>query len=172
MRNRNNENDIEELQQKIAACDKFMSDANQHMAKMTGRIKDYLGSLNKVSPARTTVKERKPAELDNNQKTDGRDVQLSNMMQSVETITHDLETYAQQTRSEYASHELIMKNRSRWATRRMVFAPVAPRRFQKHDTVNDLHIIDIENEHEANQSTADVSDASLRIDGYCAQGEK
>ena len=144
MRNRNNEDDIEELQQKIADCDKFMSDASQQMATMTGRIKDCLASLNKISPARATVEERKPTELDDNLTNDRRDVQLANMMQSVEAITCDLETYAQLTRSEYASHELIMKNRSRWATRRILFAPFAARRSQEHDTVNDLQITDIE----------------------------
>ena len=53
-----------------------------------------------------------------------------------------------------------MKNKSRWATRRTL---LAPRRFQKRDTRNDLQIVDIEYEHE-DKATADVSDVSLVVD--------
>ena len=96
--NRINESEIEDLQQKIADGDKFMNDANRHVEIMTGRMRGCLDSLNKVYPKRETVNERKPVELDDKPQNGRSEGQLTNMMQSMETITHELETYAQQTR--------------------------------------------------------------------------
>ena len=163
-RNRSNEDEIEDLQQKIADRDKFMNDTIKAVEVMADRMKDCLQSLNKVHSPKAAQNKSKSVDHEDKVKPGGSEVQLANMMDIIENIASDLEAHVQQTRRGYASHESIIKNRSRWATKRMLFTPVAARRFQKHDTVNDLRIINIENEQEENEAIADVSDVSLVVD--------